>query len=104
MKDELDIYVNCDGSIEHVYDDTLSGLLQEHGEARTERASHVEPFGSGWMADMSPVGGPMLLDWSRGGKGVPFATRAEALAAELAWLDLRMTMGSGSLLPRNGGR
>jgi len=42
------------------------------------RASHVEPCESGWSADMSPVGGPVLTG---------FTKRSQALAAEVAWLE-----------------
>jgi len=60
-----------------VYDDDLTALL-ELGEARITRASHVEPaLAGGWTADMAPAGGPVLG---------PFAKRADALAAEQAWL------------------
>jgi hypothetical protein len=78
-----------DGHATFVYDDALAELLTE-GDATIERVSHVEPYdGSGgdafaarhaglwWTADMSPVDGPVLG---------PFKTRAEALAAERAWL------------------
>jgi len=46
--------------------------------SRRRRGSHVEPDSAGhWTADLSPVGDPILG---------PFATRSEALAAEIAWL------------------
>ena len=78
-----------DGRLTFVYDDALAFLLDE-GDATVTRVSHVEPYdgsggpefaarhpGSWWTADMSPVDGPVLG---------PFKTRAEALAAERAWL------------------
>ncbi len=77
-----------DGHIRFVYDDELADLL-DLGDAAVCRVSHVEPYdGSGgdefaalhknsWTADMRPVDGPVLG---------PFKTRAEALAAERAWL------------------
>ena len=69
------------GSLSFVWDDALADLL-DVGDATIERASHVEPCdGTGdglwWTADMGPVGGPVLG---------PFKTRADALAAERAWL------------------
>ena len=48
------------------------------GDVTIARASHVEPAPGGWAADMAPVGGPCLG---------PFASRGEALKAEVAWLN-----------------
>jgi len=43
------------------------------------RGSHVEPDDAGrWWADLAPVNGPKLG---------PFVRRANALAAELEWLE-----------------
>jgi len=72
------VYVSkIDGTRRFVYDDSVRCLLD--GEKPIiRRASHVEPTPEGeWTADMSPVGGPTLG---------PFATRAEALGQEKAWL------------------
>ena len=93
-----ELWINEDGSIEHVYDDALAPLFAEEfatGGVRTQRASHVEPFGAGWLADMRPVGGPVLLDTNTDNPlgRVAFKTRAEALAAERAWLADRMAQG-----------
>lgn len=71
------------GKLVFVYDDALHARLSRRGEARIERASHVEPAATGgWEADMGPVGGPVLRDVNGNG----FATRAEALGAERDWL------------------
>lgn len=67
------------GHLQFVYDDALVDLLDE-GAAVVTRASHVEPVPGGWVADMGPVDGPVLA------AACPFRTRAEALAAERAWL------------------
>lgn len=77
------ISIGRGGRVTFIYDDTMQGLLQT-GKATVKRASHVEPFedGSGWYADMSPVGGPML---DNGGKG--FQTRELALEVEVEWLN-----------------
>lgn len=93
---ELVIYINADGTIEHVYDDALADLFIEDGIPRTRRASHVEPFGFGWMVDMRPVGGPVLFDTETDNPlgRVAFKTRAAALAAERAWIDAHLTEGS----------
>lgn len=90
-----------DGHLRFIYSDEAAGLL-EQGDARVERASHVEPApGGGWYADMRPSGGPVL--WANGqtrtvnrtasARGLVgpvtregFKTRAEALRAEVAWL------------------
>jgi hypothetical protein len=59
-----------------IYDDRLR-FIQSVGEVDIRRASHVEPVGSQWVADMSPSGGPVLG---------PFNTRKEALDEEQVWL------------------
>jgi len=78
-----DIYIEADGTAQAVYDDTLVELFNWRDLA-TRRASHVEPVGGGWVADMGPVGGPVLA---------VCRTRAEALASERAWLDGRLVQG-----------
>lgn len=80
----MNLYIEADGTVSFVHDDELASLFK--GEASTTtRASHVEPFGQGWTADMAPVGGPVLG---------PFETRREALEAEAAWLEAKMTEGT----------
>ena len=91
-----------DGHISFVYDDALGDLLDE-GTAAVCRVSHVEPHPSknGWLADMAPVGGPVigLTTVTRPHQACdcdacealvlaldPFKTRGEALAAERQWL------------------
>jgi hypothetical protein len=98
-----------DGKLQFVYDDALGDLLDE-GTVAVCRVSHVEPHpatGLGWVADMRPVGGPILgADGATftpqselpmehfgsvekaviGAALAPFKTRADALAAERAWL------------------
>lgn len=71
-----------DGTVTTIYDDLLSGLF-EQGQTVITRASHVEPNpnGSGWIADMSPVGGPILG---------PSPLREQALALEIEWLEARL--------------
>lgn len=80
----LDIFILPDGTVQHVYNDTLAGLLDGVADVETCRASHVEPDGNGgWTADLTPVGGPVLG---------PFALRAKALEAELEWLANELTV------------
>lgn len=73
----MDIIITADGNLKFIYNDAAAELLNE-GTAKIERASHVEPGAGGWMVDMSPVNGPTFG---------PFPLRAEALAAEVQWLQ-----------------
>lgn len=78
------VHVDPRGRLTLVYLDRLAELL-EHGTATVRRASHVEPDpAGGWTADMAPVGGPVLG---------PYRLRADALAAELGWLEGRWADG-----------
>ena len=70
--------IEPDGTIRFLWDDALAPLL-ELGESGIVRASHVEPQGAVWFADLHPAGGPRLG---------PFALRGEALQAERDWLIL----------------
>jgi len=74
---EFVLLVTPDGGYRALYDDDLRPLLDALGEWSIFRASHVEPIGTQWTADLSPVNGPVLG---------PFGTRQEALDAERAWL------------------
>lgn len=71
-----ELVIAPDGSIRFLWDDNLAPLLAE-GDASLFRASHVEPIGTLWYADLALVDGPMLG---------PFTLRADALAAEAEWL------------------
>ena len=65
--------------VQSIYDDAHRDIYDQLGAASIRRASHVEPNAQGdWEADLSPVGGPTLG---------PFVKRADALAAEVAWLN-----------------
>ena len=63
---------------EAVYDDEIADVLPRLGTYAVRRASHVEPCGNGWTADMKPMGGPVLG---------PYHLRSQALAAEREWLS-----------------
>ena len=72
---EIQIIVG-DGQARFIYDDSLRGLMSL-GKTNIKRASHVEPIGGKWQADMSPIRGPILG---------PFNLRSEALEAETNWI------------------
>ncbi len=72
----MKLVIKPDGTIQFIYNDDLRDLLSE-GSAKITRASHVEPCGTLWQADLAPVNGPVLG---------PFNTRKEALDAEVQWL------------------
>lgn len=88
------------GEAKAVYADGINDTLHALGEVRIERASHVEPHPTkpGWLADMTPSGGPyigsngeMRIEDLPPGQSVAmlldgFTLREDALAAELAWL------------------
>ncbi len=73
--ENMELIVSAEGVGRCVYSEHLE--LSSVGRVSICRASHVEPAGDGWTADLRPVGGPVLG---------PFARRSEALAAELKWL------------------
>ena len=71
------LVVGPDGTLQTLYAEQFD--LTPLGSLTIQRASHVEPTASGcWMADLSPVGGPVLG---------PFAKRSDALSAEVRWID-----------------
>ena len=78
------VHVDPDGRVRFIYSDELAGLL-ELGTSTVRRASHVEPApAGGWTADMGPSGGPVLG---------PYVLRADALAAEVAWIEEQLAAG-----------
>ncbi len=73
----MKIVVTPHGVVRTVYCEAIE--LRDIGSIDIRRGSHVEPTADGqWMADLSPVDGPMLG---------PFDIRSEALDAELQWLN-----------------
>lgn len=73
----MQLIIKNDGTVRCVYSDELD--LYRLGRLAIRRGSHVEPSSDGfWLADMSPVDGPVLG---------PFRTRHDALAAEQTWLE-----------------
>ncbi len=77
----MDIIIRPDGLLECLYseDVDISAIGDASGGMRMQRASHVDPAPDGrrWVADLEPVGGPVLG---------PFTHRSEALRAEEAWI------------------
>lgn len=72
----MDIIIEADGNARLIYDESID--LHTIGQVEIRRGSHVEPTAGGqWMADLSPVDGPVLG---------PYRSRTEALAAEVKWL------------------
>ena len=70
----MELIISPSGQITTIYSEVLN--LAVLGAQRIERASHVEPDGSGrWFAQI--IDGPVLG---------PFDRRSEAIAAEVAWL------------------
>lgn len=77
MTERHEIVFDDDGLASFVHSDHLAGLI-DGGVAVIERASHVEPSGVEWIADMAPVGGPVLG---------PYENRGDALAAEVGYIS-----------------
>ena len=72
----MELLISADGNSRCVYSEAID--LSVLGKISIQRGSHVEPDQEGkWIADLSPVNGPQLG---------PFASRSEALKAEMDWL------------------
>ena len=72
----MDLIVTGTGELRCIYSDSIP--LSNLGKLSITRASHVEPNSAGqWMADLSPVDGPVLG---------PFEFRTDAISAEVDWL------------------
>jgi hypothetical protein len=79
----MNLIIERDGNVRGIYGEALD--LAALGTPQITKASHVEPDEKGrWLADLSPVGGPVLG---------PFDMRSEALAAEVAWLEEHWLVG-----------
>jgi hypothetical protein len=73
----MKLLVKPEGTVRAIYDESID--LAVLGKPTITRASHVEPGAEGrWLADLKPVGGPVLG---------PFDRRSEALEAEHDWLE-----------------
>lgn len=79
---ETEIIFDVKGNARCIYSDEAAEILRDVGETVVRRASHVEPFMDGWVADMRPVGGPVLPV----GGATRYGTRREALEAERLWI------------------
>lgn len=77
----MEVLIHHDGNVTTLYDETLD--LRPLGRQSIERASHVEPDHEGrWTAQL--IGGPRLG---------PFDRRSDAIAAEIAWLEVNLVSG-----------
>jgi hypothetical protein len=73
----MQLVIELGGTVRCIYGEDIN--LAALGSPAITRASHVEPDQQGrWLADMSPLSGPLLG---------PFRLRSEALAAEHSWLE-----------------
>jgi hypothetical protein len=73
----MNLIIESGGRVRGIYGEAID--LATLGSPQITRASQVEPDQRGrWLADLSPVGGPVLG---------PFGRRSEALQAELVWLE-----------------
>jgi len=80
----MTLIVEADGRLRGIYGEEIA--LDALGAPRITRASHVEPDAQGrWLADLAPVGGPVLG---------PFERRSEALDAEVEWLEANWLVAS----------
>jgi hypothetical protein len=79
----VQLVVDPRGQVRCLYGELIP--LASLGALSVRRASHVEPEGAAWYADLAPVSGPRLG---------PFAFRSQALQAEAAWLE-RHLLGCG---------
>jgi hypothetical protein len=84
----MEILVTPEGVVRAIYGEEIA--LGALGPATITRASAVEPTPEGqWLADLAPVGGPVLG---------PFTRRSDALAAERTWLEAHWLAVSPPLL------
>lgn len=93
--EEIDVVIDEDGRLRFVWHDALADLVPAGYTCDIGRVSDVEPTADGrWTADMQKALARMtpaqieavnVTHWSELLLG-PFATRAEALAAERDWL------------------
>jgi hypothetical protein len=82
----MEIIITATGQGRCVYAEAID--LTSLGHIAIQRASHVEPDPDGhWLADLSPVDGPVLG---------PFARRSKALDAERRWLQDHWLVKSNS--------
>lgn len=91
---EVQLYIEADGTVRFVHDDTVALALVGQGRMATRRASHVEPVAPGprkgwdiqWEIHLEPI---LSTKWNIG----PYHSRREALEAEQFWLEVYLTYG-----------
>lgn len=80
----MHLLIDSQGQVTCLYSEAID--LASLGDFSIRRASHVESDARGqWLADLSPVGGPILG---------PFSKRSQALQAKQQLLE-RNWLGSG---------
>ena len=77
----MQMVIDAHGQVRCLYGEAID--LRCLGELTIRRASHVEPEGNGWYADLSPVNGPILG---------PFFQRSQALQAERLWIEQHLSV------------
>jgi hypothetical protein len=81
----MELVIERKGDIRCIYGEEVS--LHALGRLTIARGSHVEATPAGhWIADLSPVDGPILG---------PFSQRTKALRAEHDWLQRHWLLPSG---------
>lgn len=94
---EAELFIDEDGQISCVYQDSLGTALKEIGSVLNKRACFVEPFfadPSKWAVDVTPilnVHSPRSGSYIGSGLIGVFDTRAEALVVEAEWLNRYLT-------------
>lgn len=83
----MKVKINHDGTAVMIYTEDIN--VTDIGNVQSiTRASYVEPTDeSQWVADMGPVGGPVLG---------AFDKRSDALAAEVNWIEENILEGGKS--------
>ena len=80
----MKLLIRPDGTVLAIYREEID--LAMLGRLAITRASHVEPTPEGrWLADLGPVGGPVLGLFDR---------RSDALDVEHDWLERHWLLGN----------
>ena len=80
----MQLVIDLGGRVRCLYEEAIDQATL--GLPTIVRASHVEPDGGNWWADLKAVNGPKLG---------PFARRSQALDAEKTWLESHWLSDTG---------